>query len=404
MENLIFIHGSSVGQSAFVPSNVPQDVANKITNKYFNGREQRKMASQYNRGMVVESFEGYVCFSFLINDCLGSDGRAGQYFAITILSKDKYFYLEELYNLLEQVYNKLFIEQGKFLSPQNKYLIVQFSDKSDIAQKILSATDNNVSKLQCKNINLSKISLNHSNGWEGTKIDMSIANSNKVYDNFIAGGRIYLSEEYPSEQTKHKKELATLSEKISVLQTEFDNYKKQAERISNNKIQELENINLKLEKEIRNKETEIKTLRQEKDKQDDKLVKGMADILAPYISVLKKKAVRIIPDEESKEELKKDNKNTYILLIGAVIFIFVVILFFFTYSSLNKLDKKIDTNFYYIENSINTKLDSIQNSINSKQIETKTFQLQERDSTFISSEKALNKTKDTIKKTNIKIK
>ena len=389
MENLIFIHGSSVGQSAFVPSNVPKDIANKIANKYFNGREQRKMSAQYNKGMVIESFEGYPCFTFLINDCLGSDGRAGQYFAITILSKDKYFYLEELYSLLEQVYNKLFVEQGKFLSSQNKYLIVQFSDKSDIAQKILSTTDINVSKLQYKNINLSKISLNHSNGWEGIKIDMSIANSNKVYDNFIAGGRIYLSEEYLSEQIRHKKELDTLLEKNAVLQAEFDNYKKQAERISNNKIQELENINLKIEKEIRNRDAEIKTLRQEKDKQDDKLVKGMADIFAPYISVLKKKAVEIIPDEE----LKKDNKNIYILLVGAVIFIFVVILFFFTYSSLNKLDKKIDASFYYIENSINTKLDSIQNSINSKRIRTNISQLQELDSTFISSKE----TQDTIK-------
>lgn len=382
MENLIFIHGSSVGQSAFVPSNVPKDIANKIANKYFNGREQRKMSAQYNKGMVIESFEGYTCFTFLINDCLGSDGRAGQYFAITILSKDKYFYLEELYSLLEQVYNKLFVEQGKFLSSQNKYLIVQFSDKSDIAQKILSTTDINVSKLQYKNINLSKISLNHSNGWEGIKIDMSIANSNKVYDNFIAGERIYLSDEYPSEQIKHKKELDILLEKNSVLQAEFDNYKKQVERISNNKIQELE-------KELRNKDAEIRNLRAENDKRDDKLVKGMADIFAPYISVLKKKAVEIIPDEE----LKKDNKKIYILLVGAVIFIFVVILFFFTYSSLNKLDKKIDTNFYYIENSINTKLDSIQNSINSKRIRTNISQLQELDSTFISSKE----TQDTIK-------
>ena len=381
MENLIFIHGSSVGQSAFVPSNVPKDIANKIANKYFNGREQRKMSAQYNKGMVIESFEGYTCFTFLINDCLGSDGRAGQYFAITILSKDKYFYLEELYSLLEQVYNKLFVEQGKFLSSQNKYLIVQFSDKSDIAQKILSTTDINVSKLQYKNINLSKISLNHSNGWEGIKIDMSIANSNKVYDNFIAGGRIYLSEEYLSEQIRHKKELDTLLEKNAVLQAEFDNYKKQAERISNNKIQELENINLKLEKEIRNRDAEIKTLRQEKDKQDDKLVKGMSDIFAPYISVLKKKIGGIIPDEE----LKKDNKNIYILLIGAVILIFIFVLFFFNNSSLNKLDKKIDSNFGNIENSINAKLDSIQNSINSKRIRTNISQLQELDSTFISS-------------------
>ncbi|MDY6381933.1 MAG: hypothetical protein SPK94_06750 [Bacteroidales bacterium] len=381
MENLIFIHGSSVGQSAFVPSNVPKDIANKIANKYFNGREQRKMSAQYNKGMVIESFEGYTCFTFLINDCLGSDGRAGQYFAITILSKDKYFYLEELYSLLEQVYNKLFVEQGKFLSSQNKYLIVQFSDKSDIAQKILSTTDINVSKLQYKNINLSKISLNHSNGWEGIKIDMSIANSNKVYDNFIAGERIYLSDEYPSEQIKHKKELDILLEKNSVLQAEFDNYKKQAERISNNKIQELENINLKLEKEIRNRDAEIKTLRQEKDKQDDKLVKGMSDIFAPYISVLKKKIGGIIPDEE----LKKDNKNIYILLIGAVILIFIFVLFFFNNSSLNKLDKKIDSNFGNIENSINAKLDSIQNSINSKRIRTNISQLQELDSTFISS-------------------
>lgn len=381
MENLIFIHGSSVGQSAFVPSNVPKDIANKIANKYFNGREQRKMSAQYNKGMVIESFEGYTCFTFLINDCLGSDGRAGQYFAITILSKDKYFYLEELYSLLEQVYNKLFVEQGKFLSSQNKYLIVQFSDKSDIAQKILSTTDINVSKLQYKNINLSKISLNHSNGWEGIKIDMSIANSNKVYDNFIAGGRIYLSEEYLSEQIRHKKELDTLLEKNAVLQAEFDNYKKQAERISNNKIQELENINLKLEKELRNKDAEIKTLRQEKDKQDDKLVKGMSDIFAPYISVLKKKIGGIIPDEE----LKKDNKNIYILLIGAVILIFIFVLFFFNNSSLNKLDKKIDSNFGNIENSINAKLDSIQNSINSKRIRTNISQLQELDSTFISS-------------------
>ncbi len=376
MENLIFIHGSSVGQSAFVPSNVPKDIANKIANKYFNGREQRKMSAQYNKGMVIESFEGYTCFTFLINDCLGSDGRAGQYFAITILSKDKYFYLEELYSLLEQVYNKLFVEQGKFLSSQNKYLIVQFSDKSDIAQKILSTTDINVSKLQYKNINLSKISLNHSNGWEGIKIDMSIANSNKVYDNFIAGERIYLSDEYPSEQIKHKKELDILLEKNSVLQAEFDNYKKQVERISNNKIQELENINLKLEKEIRNRDAEIKTLRQEKDKQDDKLVKGMSDIFAPYISVLKKKIGGIIPDEE----LKKDNKNIYILLIGAVILIFIFVLFFFNNSSLNKLDKKIDSNFGNIENSINAKLDSIQNSINSKRIRTNISQLQELDS------------------------
>ncbi len=367
MENLIFIHGSSVGQSAFVPSNVPKDIANKIANKYFNGREQRKMSAQYNQGMVVESFESYVCFSFLINNCLGSDGRDGQYFAITILSKDKYFYIEELYNLLVKVYNRLFVEQGKILSSQNKYLIEQFYDEETTLQKILNAADSNISKLQYKDINISKISLNHSNvGWQGIKIDKTIANSNKVYDSFIAGERIYLSDEYPSEQIKHKKELDILLEKNSVLQAEYDNYKKQVERISNNKIQELE-------KELRNKDAEIRNLRAENDKRDDKLIKGMSDIFAPYISVLKKKIGGIIPDEE----LKKDNKNIYILLIGAVILIFIFVLFFFNNSSLNKLDKKIDSNFGNIENSINTKLDSIQNSINTKRIETNASQFQE---------------------------
>lgn len=60
---------------------------------------------------------------------------------------------------------------------------------------------------------------------------------------------------------------------------------------------------------------------------------------------------------------------------------------------MNKLDKKFDSKFGNIENSINAKLDSIQNSINSKRIRTNISQLQELDSTFISSKE----TQDTIK-------
>lgn len=63
-----------------------------------------------------------------------------------------------------------------------------------------------------------------------------------------------------------------------------------------------------------------------------------------------------------------------------MILIFIFVLFFFNNSSLNKLDKKIDSNFGNIENSINAKLDSIQNSINSKRIRTNISQLQELDS------------------------
>ena len=96
----MFIHGSSVGQSAFVPAGAPELICNDIAVKYFQGRTLRQKESAARKAMFVDLYNGsqgiYSVYSFVNNACFGANGREGQYFAISILCKGAYIYPESI--------------------------------------------------------------------------------------------------------------------------------------------------------------------------------------------------------------------------------------------------------------------------------------------------------------------
>ena len=56
MERYVFIHGSSVGQSAFVPTGAPDAICNDIAAKYFQGRTLRQKESAAKKALFLDLY------------------------------------------------------------------------------------------------------------------------------------------------------------------------------------------------------------------------------------------------------------------------------------------------------------------------------------------------------------
>lgn len=269
MDRFVFIHGSSIGQSSFIPQGGPRGLCNDICDSYFKGREARCKESEAEKALFVElcndsNGEKYVCYSFVNNKCIGAavegkEGRPGQYFAISVLSK-KFVFPEPVYTLLSAAYKQLFV--GKIIDSQDCFLINQFEDKKDDFQNAVSQIDKFFGEFsQGKPI---KNGSKHAdfNSWKGEKTNLDICNSEHAFEALCNLGRIYISQEYESPNAKIK----SLEKKVNDLQNEKAeieekiNKTKTTERNKNK--QELDELAIKLKE----KETESKRLQNENDK------------------------------------------------------------------------------------------------------------------------------------------
>lgn len=208
MEITAFIHGSSVGQSVLIPSGAPVEICNDIATKYFQGRVPRQKESAAGKSLFVDLYKSskgiyYTLYSYVINSCFGANGRDGQYFAISVLSKGGYVYPETVYYMFQAAYNTLFKtykilkinEQG-----ENQYVISQFAEQKDYLTALLKKIESSFEGIISRDgltITESAVSADY-DSWKGYKVTLDVCNSMFVYRSLLETGRIYISEEYES--------------------------------------------------------------------------------------------------------------------------------------------------------------------------------------------------------------
>lgn len=268
MERYVFIHGSSVGQSAFVPAGAPELICNDIAVKYFQGRTLRQKESAARKAMFVDLYNGsqgiYSVYSFVNNACFGANGREGQYFAISILCKGAYIYPESIYTMLSSAYDTIF-KNGKILrgieNGECQYVISQFSEQKDYLAAFLKKVEEVFDKLvsgEGKAIS-PNVSTADYDSWRGEKVSLDVCNSTSALKALTEVGRLYVSEEYESASVT----INTLRAQVQRLQaekTEIETKHIEAKRSQKSKERdEIEELN----SQVRQKDIEINTLQKE---------------------------------------------------------------------------------------------------------------------------------------------
>lgn len=269
MDRFVFIHGSSIGQSSYIPQGGPHGICNDICDSYFKGREARCKESEAEKALFVElcndsNGEKYVCYSFVNNKCIGAavegnEGRPGQYLAISVLSR-KFVFPEPVYTLLSAAYKQLFV--GKIIDSQDRFLIKQFEEKKDDFQNAVSQIDRFFTEFSQGKFVKSDSRHADFNSWKGERINLDTCNSEHAFDTLCKLGRIYISQEYESSNAK----IESLEKKVIDLQSEKAemeekiNKAKTSERNKNK--QEIDELAIK----IKEKEAENKRLQTENDR------------------------------------------------------------------------------------------------------------------------------------------
>ena len=269
MERFAFIHGSSVGQSAFIPTNAPATICNDIANKYFQGRTLRQKESATKLSLFIDLYKSLdgnsnCVYSFVNNNCRGANGREGQYFAITIICKGVYVYPEAIYRMLYSAYSQMFAT-GKIIGVnkegEEQYIISQFSEENEYLSVFLKKIENvfdNIANGLGKVIDLNFHVADY-DSWRGTKVNIDACNSMATYKDLCDIGRLYISEEYesPSERIKVLEEYV---KKMEGEKTEMEHRDMEAKRLGKSKVRgEIENLNLQIKK----KDAEIDSLLKE---------------------------------------------------------------------------------------------------------------------------------------------
>ena len=269
MDGFVFLHGSSAGQSVFVPTNAPTSICHDIANKYFKGRDGRQAESSAKVALFVDLYKNtdqniYCIYSFVNNECLGSDGRDGQYFALSIACKNVYIHPEDIYHMLSDAYSEI-LKTKRILILNNQkiqYVIPQFENEKELITNVLRIVEDAFYSLSNR---LGKTIIDNNCRvadyvlWKGLKVNLDICNSSNTFENLCKFGRIYISEEYESlsQQIDNlKNQIKKLEETNRNLKQ--DNEKKQYSEKSKTQ-NEIERLNLQIEK----KDTEIETLSSE---------------------------------------------------------------------------------------------------------------------------------------------
>lgn len=269
MDRFVFIHGSSIGQSSYIPQGGPHGICNDICDSYFKGREARCKESEAEKALFVElcndsNGEKYVCYSFVNNKCIGAavegnEGRPGQYLAISVLSR-KFVFPEPVYTLLSAAYKQLFV--GKIIDSQDRFLIKQFEEKKDDFQNAVSQIDRFFTEFSQGKFVKSDSRHADFNSWKGERINLDTCNSEHAFDTLCKLGRIYISQEYESPNAKIK----SLEKKVIDLQSEKEEMgKKISNAMTSERDKNKKEID-KLAKKIEEKEAENKRLQTENDR------------------------------------------------------------------------------------------------------------------------------------------
>lgn len=349
MERFVFIHGSSVGQSVFMPVDGVETIGNDIANKYFQGRTLRQKESSAKMALFVDLYKDsngalYCIYSLVNNDCRGANGREGQYFALSIVCKSVYVYPEIVYKMLYSAYSQMF-KANKILETnkegEGQFVISQFKDEEEYLSvfiKQIRDVFDTISSGLYKTFD-SSIHLADYDSWRGTKVCIEVCNSIETFDSLCEIGRLYISGEYESPSQKIK----VLEGRIKSLEAEkakFERHNAETKRFEKSKVRdEIDKLNL----EIKQKDNEIESLSAENNG-----YKAAIEIVHNELDKYAKvgKAISNLQGKKSQYESKskKDLLKICLLFIVLVLNILVGVMNYAFFrdlsSSLEKLQEK----------------------------------------------------------------
>ena len=268
MERYTFIHGSSVGQSIYVPAGLPEQLCNTLADKYFKGRILRQRESALKCALFVELLthenDNYCAYTYVNNDCLGANNRDGQYFAITILSK-QYILPESVYNMLKSAYSQMH-KSGKVLTNNDEgkdiFVIGQFKEQGEYLDAFLQLVDNAFKKVGHITTYDIKGTLANFDTWNGDKAALDICNSTVAFDKFCKVGRMYISDEYESSSSK----ISSMMKQISDLSSEIQRIQQAQQKDRSKKEGQLQGEISQLQQELCGKDSEILRLQNENER------------------------------------------------------------------------------------------------------------------------------------------
>lgn len=336
MDRFVFIHGSSIGKSSFIPHGTSLSLCDEICDSYFKGREARCKESDADKALFVELCNdsrgnNYVCYSYVNNRCVGAaidgkEGRPGQYFAISVLSTN-YVFPEPVYLLLSAAYKQLF--EGKIIDSQSQFLINQFNEKKDDLEKAAAQIDKFFDDFsQGRPIKKGSTQADYSS-WKGEKYNLDLCNSEQAFDTLCRQGRIYISQEYESSTAKIK----TLEKRIDDLQKEKigleEQMSKKATTERSKNRQELDEVSNKLKEE----KTKSERLQVENERYKESL-KVVKTELEKYGKL--GESIHSLQNQHSKYG-KKDKKDLLKILLLVLILIFTLISSILSYAFFRSL-------------------------------------------------------------------
>jgi len=266
MERFVFIHGSSVGQSVFIPVGGIETLCNDIANKYFQGRTLRQKESSVKLALFVDLYKGsdgavYCIYSFVNNECRGANGRDGQYLALSIVCKGSYIYPEIVYKMLYSAYSQMF-EKNKILGTnqegKNQFVISQFKDEEEYLSAFcrqIGIVFDEISNGAGKTFD-SGISTADYDSWRGTKVSIDLCNSMETFGSLCKTGRLYISEEYESPSQKIK----VLEERIDSLRIEKEELERRSAEAKHSEKSKVRDEIEELHSQIKQKDAEIESL------------------------------------------------------------------------------------------------------------------------------------------------
>ena len=271
MERYTFIHGSSVGQSIYVPVGLPEHLCSALADRYFKGRILRQRESALKCALFVELLtyenDNYCAYTFVNNDCLGANSRDGQYFAITILSK-QYILPESVYNMLRSAYYQMH-KSGKVLTLNNEgkdiFVIGQFKEQGEYIDAFLQLIDNAFKKVGHITAYDIKGTLANFDTWNGDKVALDICNSTIAFDKFCKVGRLYVSEEYETSSSK----ISSMMKQISELSFEIQRIQQAQQKDKSKKEGQLQDEISQLKQELQGKDSEILKLQNENERYNE---------------------------------------------------------------------------------------------------------------------------------------
>ncbi len=327
MDSFVFIHGSSDGQSVFIPSNADSAICNEVADKYFRGREPRRKESSAQIAMFVDLYKNpkgtiYSLYSLVNNDCSGANGREGQYFAVTVVCKELFVFPEAVYRMLSAAYMQM-LKTNKIIScnekGEKKYVISQFQEEQvyllAFSKKIEEAflqVSNGLVKALSKDVFIADY-----DSWQGVRVNIEMCNSMATYRSLCTNGRVYISEEYES-LSQRVKTLETQIKNLKSLNLELEQRTAEAKRSEKSKVQnEIEELNL----QIKEKDANIEKLSVENTR-----YKTTIELVRKELSKYEKigKSIHNVQGHNSRYQAKNKKDILKICLLFIILFITLI--------------------------------------------------------------------------------